>query len=1124
MGKDKGKLDTTTPPVVVSLTGGGRGHRQKGAGTVITAKAPIVTNDGIVLKAHERLPVQLLSEYCQKEKRPMPKYIPQHPQFRYKVILEDSKNSKNDLEFLPNQSVESDKVARDYAALLALWHFQRTLPLERKIPEPYSTSWIQMLNAEKEEKNKAGNKDTKGAKEKPASVPIPSTLAVKTNATNEVNTVFVPTIDEATADWLCEKCGNQNYATLASGVKREKCFKCQTKKTDNCVLVASTNPNANVNSSNSNNNKGAQKKNEVATKEKSSNISNNNINDVPVKRKVPPSAVMNLKSVETFASKAEQEKHNQEKLLNRRKKSSFFEALIKANRPSPVYLSPKMKKLLEDALGLGLTDVSKSAINDIEVPELSDLLKVINETGIINDEVNVPINIQIEAVKSIISLLHGQGFSDHSISQTLAAIKKSPEIVVDELDQEQEVDSDLFTNTLQKTCLEYICLYTDDSSLPEAFGSKPNESKRNFAVFNPNSSKAQTQNAEGLSLLNYGWTPKDFEMATSLINKNSHSIMTGFLLAHISFKLIEESGNLFPSAFIDELLSNEVITPMDHKQEDTIQSEIEMLTAMYPDRFTYNKIEIDGSSYMHHLALNLPRIDGIPSKSSGTLDVFIHNMINYPEEVPLILVNIKSGLDADLLLHLQYLVWKKAITSFAGDVMVFQIASFIELELGELLSSITPVALAISSTLRKLQDNPKLELVFNTLKVADDENESISLSEGMTTAASDGISETSSVAMNKKKSKNNHPFWIRIKNDSMKPSFMKNNAMYQQILEKRRKLPAYLERENFLTMLRGNRCIVVTGETGCGKTTQCPSFIYEENPKAKIVVCQPRRLAAVSVATRVAEELACSIGEDVGYMVKGDSKATNSTRIVFCTYGVILRRLQDDPDLQAVDYVVLDEIHERGIESDFTLALLMSALSRRNNLKLILMSATISTDKFADYLGQSLNIPPAPILSIPGQTFPVTQYYKKDYEEIVRNRPLNQFKDDNDYDDEYEEVQEHLIGGKQRKGDIDYDLMVRLIMCLAEGYDGGMLERAQGSILVFMPGVAEISKLIRLLTTTFNESNSAFSPTIMPLHGNLSPQEQRKVFESSSKLKIVVATNVAEASVTIIDVTVVIDR
>lgn len=823
MGKDKEKkLDLTTPVTVVQLNGGGRGHRQRGAGTVITAKAPVVTNDGIVLKAHERLPVQLLSEYCQKEKRPMPKYIAQTPRFRYKVLLEDSKNSKNDLEFLPNQSVESDKVAKDYAALLALWHFQRTLPLERKIPEPYSTSWIQMLNVEKEEKGNTKNtKDTKGATT--ISVPIPSNLASKVNA-NETNTVLIPNIDEATADWLCEKCGNQNYATLASGLRRDKCFKCQSKKSDSCILVASTNPTPITN----NNNKSGQKKEVSKEKPSSTNPStNNSCNDsIPanVKRKVPPSAVMNLKSVETFASKAEEQKHNQEKLLHRRKKSSFFEALIKANRPSPVYLSPKMKKILEDALGLGSAEVSNSLVKNVEVPELSALLKVINESGIVSDEINVHINIQAEAVKSIIVLLRGQGFSDHSISQTLSHIKTSPDILVDELDQEQgEIDRELFTSTLQTACLEYICLNTDDTSLPEAFGSKPNESKRNFGVlYNPNS-KAQAHNSAIISLTHSGWTKKDVEIASNIIKaKNSSVITTGFLLAHVSYKIIGESHdvNLFPSTLIENLISNESIPPSVHKQEDIIQSEIETLKAMYPDRFIYNKIDIDGSSYIHHLALEIPRIDGIASiKNGGTLYVFIHSMINYPDEIPLILVNINSGLDSDLLLHLQYLIWQKSITSFAGEMMVFQIASFIELELGELLScNVNPIPLSLSLTLQKLQENPNLEFAFNTLKLKDDD-ECISVS-GVTTLASDVFSEDSSVNVQNKKTKHNHPFWIRVKNDTMKPSFIKNSSKYQQILEKRKKLPAYFERENFLSLLREGRCIVVTGETGCGKTTQ----------------------------------------------------------------------------------------------------------------------------------------------------------------------------------------------------------------------------------------------------------------------------------------------------------------
>lgn len=137
MGKDKLPKATATTskdtPPTVPEKAGGRGHRQRGAGTVITAKAPIVTQDGILLKAHERLPCQILNEYCQREKRPMPRYIPHPPGFRYRCHLEDPKNSRYDLDFEPLQSSESDKVARDYAALLALFHLQRSMPLERYV-------------------------------------------------------------------------------------------------------------------------------------------------------------------------------------------------------------------------------------------------------------------------------------------------------------------------------------------------------------------------------------------------------------------------------------------------------------------------------------------------------------------------------------------------------------------------------------------------------------------------------------------------------------------------------------------------------------------------------------------------------------------------------------------------------------------------------------------------------------------------------------------------------------------------------------------------------------------------------------------------------------------------------
>ena len=119
-------------------------------GNVIKAKAPVITQDGILLKSHERLPSQILNEFCQREKRPGPKYLQRSPAFRYCVVLEDKKKSKLDLTFEPEQSSESDKVARDYAALLALFHLPKTMPLERKLPEPYCTTWIQMIKKDKD--------------------------------------------------------------------------------------------------------------------------------------------------------------------------------------------------------------------------------------------------------------------------------------------------------------------------------------------------------------------------------------------------------------------------------------------------------------------------------------------------------------------------------------------------------------------------------------------------------------------------------------------------------------------------------------------------------------------------------------------------------------------------------------------------------------------------------------------------------------------------------------------------------------------------------------------------------------------------------------------------------------
>jgi HrpA-like RNA helicase len=172
--------------------------------------------------------------------------------------------------------------------------------------------------------------------------------------------------------------------------------------------------------------------------------------------------------------------------------------------------------------------------------------------------------------------------------------------------------------------------------------------------------------------------------------------------------------------------------------------------------------------------------------------------------------------------------------------------------------------------------------------------------------------------------------------------------------------------------------VVVSGETGCGKTTQLPQFILEDaiarmrGLETNIICTQPRRISAVSIANRVAEERGESVGGTVGYRIRLEGESSNLTRLLFCTSGVLLRRLVADPELAEVSHVVVDEIHERGINEDLLLIILKDLLSRRPDLKLILMSATLNADSFTDFF------PGSAAFHIPGFTFPVQIKYLAD--------------------------------------------------------------------------------------------------------------------------------------------------
>ncbi|KDQ63105.1 hypothetical protein JAAARDRAFT_119492 [Jaapia argillacea MUCL 33604] len=346
---------------------------------------------------------------------------------------------------------------------------------------------------------------------------------------------------------------------------------------------------------------------------------------------------------------------------------------------------------------------------------------------------------------------------------------------------------------------------------------------------------------------------------------------------------------------------------------------------------------------------------------------------------------------------------------------------------------------------------------------------------------------------------------------------------FLELYTTRKKLPAFASKDEFLAMLEKSRVVVVVGETGSGKTTQLPQFILDSlilsnsGSKASILVTQPRRISALSVAARVSSERLDD--GSVGYAIRGESRQDARTKLMFCTTGVVLRRLSTGDDLRGVTHVVVDEVHERSVDGDFLLLELKELLAKHRTLKVVLMSATINHETFVKYFDS------APLLTIPGLTHPVTDIYLEDVLPLISYRPPStkstkketeaeqqafreEFKSRGLGDDDIRAIQN--IGRSER---IDFQLITSVVAHIVS------TAQKRGGILVFLPGVQEIRQCIDALRAKFSRSEA----DIFPLHANLSNDEQKLVFRPTSRWKIVVATNVAETSITIDDIIYVVD-
>ncbi|KAJ7281244.1 hypothetical protein O6H91_Y361500 [Diphasiastrum complanatum] len=210
------------------------------------------------------------------------------------------------------------------------------------------------------------------------------------------------------------------------------------------------------------------------------------------------------------------------------------------------------------------------------------------------------------------------------------------------------------------------------------------------------------------------------------------------------------------------------------------------------------------------------------------------------------------------------------------------------------------------------------------------------------------------------------------------------------MMEFKKKLPAFKLKSEILQAVAKSQVLIVSGETGCGKTTQLPQFILETEIEAgrglncNIICTQPRRISTISVAARVAAERGEVLGDTIGFQIRLEAKRSKHTRLLFCTTGVLLRRLVQDPELKGVSHVIVDEIHERGMNEDFLLIILRDLLPHRPDVRLVLMSATINAEAFSSYFDN------APLLHIPGFTFPVKELFLEDVLEITRHVITNE--------------------------------------------------------------------------------------------------------------------------------------
>lgn len=690
------------------------------------------------------------------------------------------------------------------------------------------------------------------------------------------------------------------------------------------------------------------------------------------------------------------------------------------------------------------------------------------------------------AVEKIIKKFHGfeSQFQDSALDPSSDVYKSVSRALIKIGFANYQVAEALETCSTLTDAVEWLLIHVPEDDLPESFAN--NKYKTFFASLQSND-------------LKYEYAVRDIRAM-------------GYTEDLVRSQLDQVSGNkrLAIVALTNSLCSDDVeASPTESIDEqesiDMWQEELASLDGMYsPEELTQSEND--------YCCFNLSSFNG-----DDKISLYLWRGPQYPAKIPGITIEaLNTKLPKYALLDLIKRTGQYAAQNLTGEFMLMSLAEWLK------------------DNFEEIQNNP--------CRLSE-------LSQGVI-----GVKEEidhSAIAQKAKRSYKPRTY-VRPKIDSQKlldeHNFkLKTSAKLKQMIEDRKTLPAWKKKEGIFDLIANNQVTLVTGETGSGKSTQVAQFVLDnliersQGGTVNIICSQPRRISAMGLAQRVADERASEVGDEVGYVIRGESKTSPNTMLRFVTTGVLVRMLQsgETDSLSRYSHIFVDEVHERSLDSDFLLILLKRVISVEKNLKIVLMSATVDPALFIQYFGGEHKVG---YTHIEGRTFPIEDYYLDSILDMTgymppsllakpksryngrgnrdsrNNRDDRDTRDDNDDEDDSPPIKGPIDIGQKiiaLRNSISYDLITTLVQHIDRE-----LGDKDGAILIFLPGVAEIDRCINSIVACSERRFMA-----LPLHASLSPAEQRKVFPVAprGKRKIVVSTNVAETSITIPDIVAVID-